>query len=184
MNVYILKADPNEFQVLVADDKATWREVLFCFDGRTLSSKWTPPTLRIYAGDIADGKPAGDFPNLISFIPVFSKRALNVLGDLLADSGEILPLLCSEGSYYAFNVTRMIDALDETTSFERFESSGRVCGILQHQFNADKVEGLVIFKMPYMHKSDVYVTDRFVDRVREANLQGFRFSEVWSSSTL
>ena len=24
--------------------------------------------------------------------------------------------------------------------------------------------------MPYMHKSDVYVTDRFVDRVREANL--------------
>ena len=90
MNVYILKADPNEFQVLVADDKATWREVLFCFDGRTLSSKWTPPTLRIYAGDIADGKPAGDFPNLISFIPVFSKRALNVLGDLLADSGEIL----------------------------------------------------------------------------------------------
>ena len=181
MNVYILKADPNGFQGLVADNKATWRKVLFSFDGRTMSGEWTPPKLRIYPGDIADRKPAGDFPNLISFIPVFSERALNVLVDLLADSGEVLPLLCSEGSYYAFNVTRIIDALDESSSFERFESSGRVFGILHHQFITKRVEGLVIFKMPYMHKSNVYVTDCFVDRVREQNLSGFLFKKVWSN---
>src|SRR5262245_8017200 len=178
MSVYILKADANRFQGLIADDPRTWADVFFHFDGQSLSDSWVKPSVRVFEGDLEKRLPAGDFPNLIGFIPVFSKRAVTALGDLLAGSGEILPLDCQDGYYYAFNVTRIVAALNESASqFKRF-SDGVISGIVRYEFDAGLTKGLSIFKMPYVHKSLVYVTESFADRVRQVGLTGFLFQEI------
>src|SRR5438128_43250 len=49
-------------------------------------------------------------------LPVFSLRAMNALTDLLATSGAFHHVQTPIGPYFAFNVTRIIDALDYSRS--------------------------------------------------------------------
>ena len=60
--------------------------------------------------------PKGDYPFLVLGLPVFSRRAIEALGDLLEGNGEILPTTCEGDEIFFFNVTRVIDALDESDS--------------------------------------------------------------------
>src|SRR5262249_9680807 len=82
--------------------------------------KWKPPILaptwkpvklvgRIWKGN--------DFPCAGSLgIPVLSPKAVATLRDLLESDGEILPVETPRGEYYAFNITRLSDALDRRRS--------------------------------------------------------------------
>ena len=129
-------------------------------------------------------RPPSDFPSLIPFIPVFSQRAVDALRELLESHGELLSadcLNCTHTGYLIFNVTRVVDALDmERSEFQRFQSSGRIMQIIHHEFNGHRLQGVHIFKVPQLHRSDVYVTDTFVRRVQDAGLSGFTFRPVWS----
>jgi hypothetical protein len=131
-----------------------------------------------------EDRPASDFP-WTSF-PTFSKRAVEALRDLLEPNGEILPLICEFGDYYAFNTTTVVDALDEEHSeLKRFKDGG-IMRILRYEFYPEKLQGLSIFKLSQLPGGD-YVTDTFVQRVQEAGLVGFDFSEaqrVWSGLML
>jgi hypothetical protein len=177
MTVYILKADANHFQGLVADSR-TWREVFSHFDGQSLADSWVEPEVTVFEGDLEKHLPAGDFPSLIGVIPVFSEKAALALRDVLEGHGEVLPLSCDFANYYAFNVTRVIPALDEAASrFRRF-SDGLTSAILSYEFQSDVIRDVAIFKMPYVHKSLVYVTDPFVDRVQQVGLTGFVFQRA------
>jgi hypothetical protein len=140
----------------------------------------------------------GDYPYLHGFsgfilTPIFSQKAVDVLADLLEGSGELLPLVCDFGKYYAFNITRKVEALDEERS--EFKLNSELYSDLDDEpdfqlvtkfaFDPDRVANLNIFKLPKINRHNVpLVTDRFVQRVREANLKGFAFKLLWSSSEL
>jgi hypothetical protein len=116
-------------------------------------------------------RPRTDFPSF-GGVPVFSQRAIEALRDLLEPCGEILPLRCHEGTYFAYNVTRLVDALDEAQSeLERF-SSGRIMWIERPVFFPDRLAGEVIFKVP-QSPNRTFVTDPFVRRIWERGLVGF-----------
>ena len=102
------------------------------------------------------------------------------LGDLLAGRGELLPLRCADGEYYAFNITCVIDALDyERAEVQRFRSSGRVMEILRYAFHLELLRDATIFKLPEMLRSRPFVTEVFVERIKESGLLGFEVREVW-----
>jgi hypothetical protein len=129
---------------------------------------------------ISSNLPPSDFPHLAVSVPVFSLRALNVLWGMLEENGEIFPLSCTEGEYYAFHVTSFIDALDESHSeVERFESSGRIMQVLTYVFFGDRLTGATIFKTPQFPRSEVYVTDKFHKLVIANGLLGFKFANLW-----
>lgn len=186
MNVYELKADSNHYQSLDFVNKGDWDNFLLGrWDGRHLQASWSALEVRVLGEDEAgEPLPAGDFPSLGGIIPVFSRRARSALSDLLRANGEFLPLKCDEcagGSYDAYNVTRVVDALDETGSeLKRFKSSGRVQRVLRHEFRPEFIADLHIFRIPQENR--VYVTDLFVERVRAAGLTGFEFLPLWSVS--
>jgi len=99
---------------------------------------------------------------------------------MLEENGEILPLSCNEGEYYAFSVTTLIDALDESKSqVERFESSGSIMRVLEYAFFGDKLGGATIFKIPQFPRSEVYVTGKFHKLAVENDLLGFKFIKIW-----
>ena len=176
--VYRLRADANRYQGLVLEE-GDWDFLWDKFDGNAIADTWRPLMVRVFRDDGRSGGAPSDFPSLAAAIPVFSPRAIESLGDMLAGSGEILALHCPEGTYVAFNVTRVVDALDEMRSeLKRFDD-GRIMRIVRHEFHQDSVADVDIFKLPQMPKSAVYVSDRFVERIREAHLVGFKPELVW-----
>ena len=178
MNVYYLRAAANNYQGLIIT-QGNWRPFSDLFNGLPVSRPWTNVTFG-WDPDVSR-LPKGDCPLLFTHIPVFTTRAVDALSDLLESNGELLPIVISGEKYFLFNVTRVIDALDESRSeiirFDDFE----IMDIEVHCFFPEKIGDAAVFKIPQMVTSDVFVTDVFVDRVKSARLKGFKFPLLWSS---
>jgi hypothetical protein len=175
MNVYHLKADAEPFQSLALASEEEWPKIEDRFDTTPIGTAWSPPAVRVI---YEDDEPT-DFTNLAA-IPAFSARAQEALGGLLREHGELLEL--DGADFSLLNVTSAPDALDEERSeVKRFRSSGRILRVIRYALRAELLSGIPIFKLPQQPRSRVYVTDAFVDRVKDAGLVGFDFSEVvWS----
>lgn len=180
--VYIMRADANKYDMLipVAAEKAF---VLYkTFDGHSQINSWTPLKVIVLQEEEQTKKLQGDFPALTSNIPVFSEYASQVLNDILANNGEILPLDCGnkDAIYYAYNVTKVVDALDlEKSEIKYFKDSTKVMRIVHYAFKPEKLHNVYIFRLPQMPLMYVFVTDDFVDVVTRNKLTGFAFEQVW-----
>jgi hypothetical protein len=178
MNVYRLQAEREGFRWLTLAQEPDLGLVAV-MQGRPAAAYWTTPAVASLELNF-DGRtlPLPDFPVFTS--PVFSRRAVDTLLDLLIENGEILPLYCEEGEFFAFNITRELNALDEPASeLKRFGRNGRgkVKRIVRHAFVPERLTA-AIFRIP-QKPLRVYVTQGFMDRVESAGLTGFDFSHVW-----
>ncbi len=148
------------------------------FDGKPMNRPWMDVKMG-WDPDMSS-MPKGDYPSLVPSVPVFTRKAVSALRDILEANGEILPVKIAGEEYYFYNLTRIIDALDEIKStLDRYDD-GRVFYIDDYSFFADKLVGATIFKIPQMPGSWIYVNDVFVQRVQKAKLKGFWFPLMWS----
>jgi hypothetical protein len=145
-----------------------------------IGEDWQPPRILIDREPIADRRlRQSDFPASIA-APSFSRRAVDGLRHLLAPCGELLPTICDEGEYFLFNVTAVCDVLDEERSILH-QVRDTVLEIHRHVFKTDAglSPATVMFKLPCRNWGRaVYVTDVFVERVRELGLTGLRVELV------
>jgi hypothetical protein len=149
------------------------------FNGLPLKPSWKDVTIG-WDPDMRR-KPKGDCPSLFTHIPVFTPRAVDALSDLLEGNGELLPITIDLEEYFLFNVTRVIDALDESGSeIVRFDDSSKILDIDVHCFCPEKIDKATIFKIPQIPTMDVFVTEVFVERVKSGRLKGFEFPLLWS----
>ena len=179
MNVYYLRAAANNYRGVLAVGRDR-REFYHLFDGSAMTRPWGDVTIE-WDPDMRR-LPKGDFPSLFIHVPVFSRKAVMALADLLEGNGELFPVPISGEEYNVFNVTRLIDALDESRSeMIWFEGTSRVLDINVHCFFAEKLDKAAIFKIPQTLSMDIFVTEVFVERVQSAKLKGFKFPLLWSS---
>ncbi len=152
-------------------------------DGARRSDTWSPvPMHLIREDDEGKSRLASDSPWLGAFALIFRRSAIEKLGVLLREYGELLPLSCPGTEVMVFN-PRVIDAFDEEAStVERFKSSGRIMRITRYAFRPDVVAGVDIFKIPNQRVSSTYVSDRFVQLWNSSGLVGLRFEKIWSSN--
>lgn len=179
ITVFELGSTPSAFCNFAFVDQAN--DKLFrLFDGRSHTERWTLPA--ITAADEPDATAElGDFA-FLGTIPVLSARAVRELRTLIESRAEILPLRYSRREYYALNVLRVVDALDEESSeIERFDN-GRVMAINRFSFRPDALNGETIFRIPQLQRGYTFVTDSFVERVQAHELLGFSFKKVWCSA--
>lgn len=128
---------------------------------------------------VGNVQPWNDFPTIGFNVPAFSRRAVDALRDLLEPNGEILPLVSDVGEYYAYNVTTIADVLDVERSDITWGLDYKYASwISRHEFHADRLEGLSIFRLQ-QKTTFYYVTDVFVDRIREHRLNGFDVEKLW-----
>jgi hypothetical protein len=159
MNVFSLEADANNYQNLVLVRDEDWNELTDWFKGQPIGTSWRPIAVRVLRDRSHKDRPPSDFPSLGGTIPVFSKHAIEVLADLLEKNGEILPLECEEGTYFAFNATCVLNALDmEKSEFEYFRSSGRIMRIVRYDFVPEGLVGATIFKLEQVPEGSGVVT--------------------------
>jgi hypothetical protein len=119
-----------------------------------------------------------DFPG-VGLLPAFSERAVNALRDFLEPNGELLPLESSIGSYFAFNCTTIVDAIDlRRSEIKWIIEPYSAFGVLKYELLPDRLIGRTIFHMPET-SDDLYVNQTFVDRAQDAGLKGMYFVKVW-----
>jgi hypothetical protein len=179
LKVYILAADANRYQNLTWSNEQTRRQMWERFRGVPIGHSWESPLVEVVR-DAKQNKDLlpGDFPSLGGHAPTFSQNAVEVLGDFLSEAGQVLPLRSDEGVYFVVNVTKVVDALDEEASEIKRFPDGRIMRIVRHQFKPDRLHGIAMFKLPQAPQMYTYVTDQFVERVRDAGLTGFQFREA------
>jgi hypothetical protein len=148
------------------------------FDGRSPAlDDWQPPAVAAVR-DGSAGLQMTDFA-VVWVEPAVSRGAVEALGDVLRAHGELLPLLCPDGEYYAYNVTTLRDALDEEgSSVVRF-TTGRVMRIDRYAFRTDQLHDVEVFKIPQLPKAFVFMTGAFLERVRAAGMTGLDPELVW-----
>jgi hypothetical protein len=153
-----------------------------------LSPVWTRRKVRDFHPNQTN-----DYPTISLRIPMFSRRAVDVLRDLLAPNGELLPLDSDAGpdAYWAYNVTTVADVLDREKSdvewldidrlrLKRGEPVQLIAAqnIRHYEFIREMLEPLCIFRLVEMPMY-FYVTDTFTSRVAKHDLKGFNFKPVW-----
>jgi len=150
-----------------SDDSRRWKQP-------SLQDSWMPLEV---SGEVADYH---DFP-MLACMPVFSQRACSVLLDFLEPAGELLPLVSkTKMPYFFYNVTRIADVFDVENSECRFwcDPPTTTSGIDYFAFSQEKLDSLDIFRIPESPMLTI-VSRRFVDRVLESGLSGFRFTKLW-----
>ena len=154
------------------------------FGGEAWGGSWHPPLLvrNPVNKDEAASQELGDLSMIDAYgsILAFSERALDALLPHISAYGQVLPVRFDESPCAIFNVTRVIDALDEAASEVKYFEDGGVMRIAKFVFKPEAVKDEWIFKIPQRPSAHNFVTDRFVQLVRNAGLRGFEFKKRWS----
>lgn len=179
MRVFKLEPDMERFTDLAMVHEPDIR-VIFDFDGTSLAARWRPYAVSPITEEFPEQTEVGDFTSL-GTIPVFSERAVAVLGELLSRNGELLPLECSacDRRYYAYNVVTVIDALDrERTKAEWFDSA-RIMIVDRYAFQPGRLRTAEIFRIP-QQSAPVFITDVFMKQLSHSGLDAFAPKLVWT----
>jgi hypothetical protein len=175
-SVYELRPDWDHFDDLAfvnSDDN----ELFERFSGHPIAKGWIPR--RVTAADTDDELARfGDFA-LLGTIPVFSKAAVEALGPVLTEVGELLPLIHATVDFYALNVTHLVDALDESASTLSRLPSGKIVMIDRYVFAPKRVAKEAIFKIPQRTVGPVFATSLFADVAARSGLRGIALRKVF-----
>ena len=149
------------------------------FDGRSKKYTWKPlPVKRMEPEKKLE---LSDAPGFI--IPVFSKKALEILFPLVQNSVEVLELEFPEKEFWGINVISMLDVIDYSKSkYKTFSDGKRIMAFQKYAFRmCDELVSNDIFKIVDEKRRRAFVSDRFKETVEKNNLSGFLFKLVWDS---
>jgi len=128
-----------------------------------------------------------DFPWCGEHVLILRPRALEALRPAFEDYGEFLPLRCSE-PLWLFNVTTVIDALDEERSQIVWFDEGGILDIEKYEFLQDRIGGAEIFKLQErddgVHVSSIFLQEPMVRRIGALGRKGVAFEMVWSDEAV
>jgi len=149
--------------------------------GRAIDpNSWPKIAVRVVR-DGSGGTEATDF-GLVWTEPALNFRTVEALSDILRANGQILPLLSENGDYCVYNVTTLLDALDEDRSVLKRFSSGGIMSVQRFVFRPQVIAAYPIFKIPQLPRAHTFITDAFLRRVKTARLTGLAPKTLWDGS--
>lgn len=177
MNIFEPLVEEGYEWINCVDD--TDYEVLATLNGSPRGMDWKPIAVNRVRADKHQDFKASDFPWLGSHALVMRQSAVDALRNILEANGEVLPLSTTDCvDLYILNAN-VIDALDEAnSSLMMFPGTNRIMHIKKIAFVPSAIKGNDLFRLPH-RASPTYVSERFVERVKETNLRGLTFNKVW-----
>lgn len=147
-------------------------------DGTPRLGAWQPvPVRRLTVDEEGNPRATADLPWLGGHALVLRAKAVEALGPLLEQHGELLPLACADADLWLFNTLTVVDALDEDRSeIVRFDD-GSILTVERYTFRPDAVAP--VFKVPQLLTGPLFVGDEFAAAVTGAGLTGLDLVEVW-----
>lgn len=125
--------------------------------------------------------PWNDCPMVNNLFMTISRRAADVLRDLIEDQAVLLPLQLERRKYFCVVPRVSRRALDESGSIPSGELSWVAWSQPRYHrfsFRPEVVRPLALFSIP-QEPCKTFATDRFVRRVIEHRLTGFNFQPVF-----
>jgi uncharacterized protein DUF1629 len=183
MNVYQFDTQDHQAYLYASDDVCRQ-----CRPDppRSLAAHWSPPTFELVRNDEhRSNLPKSDFPIITIGMMVLSARAVARLRPILDACGEILPIRLSNDhdTFYLFNITRVINAVDMKRSRFMELPSGSIgpCELLI--FNPALIPAdALFFKTTQMGPATrIFATERAVVAVLSASLTGYEFRIAWTN---
>lgn len=146
--------------------------------GRSLEEQWkTPELLTVGSGRMPDFCWLEDS----YMLPLFSSAAVNAVGGMLTECGELLPTLIADEAYFVFHSRIVKDFIDWDLAVVERNEHGDVQEFEAYAFNAsmlrefDLFRILYEFKSPYSYVASLASPELFTSR---------RFKELWEASGL
>ncbi|RME58596.1 hypothetical protein D6779_06180 [Candidatus Parcubacteria bacterium] len=162
-------------------DPADFERIDVLINGTTRQANWKPIQMQMIREDEGKKLLPSDSPWLGSNALIFRSSVLDVLGALLQQYGEVLPLSCPGVDLWIYNPTNVIDALDESSSSVLRFDNGRIMMIERYAFRPNIIAENEIFKIPSLRVSPTFVSHRFVERWKKSGLTGLEFKKVWTA---
>ena len=160
-------------------DQEDFETINVAINGREVRSAWRPVCVELISHDSGVELSVSDSPWLGSHALIFRPRVIERLRKVLEAHGELLPLRCKDVDLSVYNVTTVIEALNEPACSLMRLSNGRVFRVDRYAFFSENIQGRAIFKIPNLRVSPTFVTQSFVDAWFENGLSGLFFEEVW-----
>lgn len=114
---------------------------------------------------------------------MLSDRAIAVLEQYLTHPGYLVDTVIDAQLSYKIWICRTeLCILDEENSELTRFTDGGVWKISRHEFLPCDFKGVGVFQIKG-RRSHLFVTDAFVDTVKEYKLTGFIFTEIWSNDS-
>lgn len=175
MKIYRLNFDVNNYKSIRLCENVN-AQYYQMFDGTSLKDSWRIPKVMEYEED-KDLK-TGDAPGFN--IPVFNKKALDILFPLIKKDVEILPLQLKDELLYGINVLTIIDAIDyDLSEYRTFRDGKRIMSFKKYAFRDEMIKNKNIFKIIDLKRGEVFVSEIFFDYVRDNNLEGFKMELIY-----
>ena len=151
-------------------------------NGKPIKTRWKPIRVeRIRATAREVGRPSDAPYVFMSGILVFRRAAVDALRDILDAYGELLPLEDVGGvELYVYN-PRPLQAIDYAQSKGWRNDKGGLDVVDRHVFFPSVVEGVDIFRQADECGGDIYLSERFLQRWKQAKLKGLDFILAWDS---
>lgn len=181
MKIYKLTAGDDEHMLFLPVDKSDFNRGVFAGDGMPRKHNWHPPRAKLKSDPFNKGKKLPDIGHVDIGSVVLSQKAIDVLKGHLEPYGELLPLDVEGETYYIYNVTTIIDALDQENSVKRPN------GIIKKAcFDKSKVPSdMEIFKVPETQRSLIYVNEtkgkNIKTLIEEHHLNGAQLRLEWET---
>lgn len=145
---------------------------------------WKAPPFEILSADDG-GNPVrrAEMPWYGSDVLVLRDAAIDVVGPLLADRGELLPLAIDDGRLWVFSAGLLAGALDdERSEMVRFDD-GRIMELRRPVFRDEVISKAGAFKLSEMPRGQVFLTDELVKAIQATgHSSGTDFDLVYSSA--
>lgn len=176
MKIWHLGFELDKFDNLIPIEELSLDEIQL-FNGSRRRELWKPIAVKKM-----EDKELSNAPGFYSHIPVFDKIALEVVKDLIKDYAEALPLICSEGEFYAINVVEVLNGIDyDKAKFKTYRDGKRIMRFEKYEFVKNAIDKKHIFKIVDEPLRKPFVSDEFRNRVIDNKLEGFKFELVWDS---
>lgn len=172
MTIYKILGKEGYLELQFKNDDVDNNLIGLLGENYSIANKWNAPEVDIITkGKKSDCPIFWEGNNLI----VVSEKAKNELSDVWEeDNIELLPLICGDTIYYLLHIMQT-----ENTSYDISEDYELV-------FNKDECEKMNILNKylfrVYFGKyasPSIFGTEKFIERVKNSDLKGFRFNEIW-----
>ena len=183
MTIYVIKPDLANFKAIYTveddDNMALEIEGYFDFKGQPRDD-WNGARLYITEAFESD-KDKLSTPDIIHFRPsilAYSKKAVEVLKDILEESGELLPCECDGQKWWIHNITNVVDIIDYEASKMEMTDSGKF-NVAEVIYDKEKLSEICLFKqikrLGFLFGHDKATND-YKSRVEKFGLTGLTFS--------
>jgi hypothetical protein len=182
MNIYKVKTDTNNVQLVQPTDESLINLKFLNFDCESRKKDWKELEVYVYNPKT---KPK-DFYTMISGILIFNEKVLDVYQTIFEMAGEILPLQVERGEkLYVLNILQCMNGLDYDRTQWYYYNDGTKGRILDYKFHEWRIlNESTLFKIPesstdiFCFTDDRNEDDQFYHLYHKHKLTGLIFEEI------